>query len=173
MAKANVVYMSGIGKWMHRLFEADEFRGNKTWNMVLYPDFKAWDTYKQYGLQQKKKEDEDGKFITLKRSVRKPWAVKAGESPEFDPPTVTDADGNDWGDRGIIGNGSHVTAKLEVYQTANGPGTRLLGVRIDTWTKYEMPKDDASERTSSTPAVQAGTESKTAKSISKSTAIPF
>lgn len=173
LAKSKVIYISGKGKWMHRLFGADEFRGNRTWNMSLYPDFKGWDTFKQYGLQQKKKEDEDGKFITVKRSVLKPWSVKSGESPEFDPPTISDSDGDDWGDRGVIGNGSAVTTKLEVYETKNGPGVRLLGVRVDDWVKYEPVEETTSEVTNSTPSVQSGAGSKNLSGVKNTSAMPF
>ena len=133
------VYLSGKGFWLHRLFEQDEFKGNRFWSMRLYPDPKSLTTFKSLELNNHVKKDDEGTYITLRRPVDKKWAVKPGESKEFDPPKVRDKDGENWNDRGLIGNGSHVTVKLEVYSTPKGNGSRIDEVRIDEWVKYENP----------------------------------
>lgn len=136
--KTKTIYLSGKGKWFHKLFKFDEFRGNKFWAFDLYLDPASLATFKSLGVLNKIKENDDGKYVTLRRNVMKKWKLKAGESPEFDPPDVTDADGNEWDadEHGIIGNDSAATAKLELYQTVNGPGIRLDAVRIDELVEY-------------------------------------
>lgn len=105
--------------------------------MRLYPDPKSFKEFSRVGLQQKRKKDDEGEFVTFRRNLLKPWKLKVGESPEFTPPKVTDEFGGDWpwSDK-QIGNGSEVTVKLEVYQTDNGPGARIEGVRVDRWIEY-------------------------------------
>lgn len=149
MANSNTIYLSGKGFWLHRLFELDDFRGSKHWSMRLYPDPKSFEEFKRMGLQQKRKKDEDGEFVTFRRNLLKPWKLKPGESPEFDPPKVTDEFGGPWDEDKLVGNGSEVTVKLEVYQTANGPGARIEGVRIDKWVEYIPPQEGPNDTDSS------------------------
>lgn len=136
------LYLTGKGSWMHRLFELDDFRGNKSWSMTLYLDPKSWQSFKAEGLQNKVKEDAEGKFINLRRPNLKPWKVRPGEPLEFDAPIVRDLDGNLWGDdRPMIGNGSVVTVKLEVFNTHLGKGSRLAEVRVDELVEYNRPEE--------------------------------
>lgn len=146
MAKPNYVYLTGVGKWMHKLFEPDEFRGQRFWAFDLYLDPKALDTFKALKTQKKIKVNDEGMYVTLRRNVAKPWKLRVGESPEFDPPTVTLPDGSKWDSEvqgGLLGNGSKVTAKLEVYPVGDGIGTRLVGVRVDEPVLYLAPLADA------------------------------
>lgn len=142
MKKANYIYLSGKGFWLHRLFEADEYRGNTFWSMRLYPDPKSWELFYASNLMQKIKEDEEGKFVTLRRYTEKPWKLRAGEDPAFSPPRVTDKDGAEWGTDNLIGNGSGVTVKLEIYKAKDANGARIEGVRVDNWIEYEPPNDE-------------------------------
>lgn len=70
------------------------------------------------------------------------------------PPKVFDDERNDWGNRGLIGNGSVCTIKLNVYNgtfTDNAgkqlpyTSVRLDGVRVDEWVEYEGNKSDDTE----------------------------
>jgi hypothetical protein len=138
--KQKTIYLSGKGKWFHKLFNFDEFRGNRFWAFDLYPDPASLETFKKLGVLNKLKENDEGKYVTLRRNVLKKWKLKPDENPEFEPPEVTNADGEEWGeDMGIIGNGSAVTAKLEHFETANGPAIRLNAVRIDDLVEYIRP----------------------------------
>lgn len=139
---ANTIYISGKGFWLHRLFEFDEFRGTRSWNMKIYPDPKSMRIIEAAKLQQKQKKDDEGISISLKRRVDKPWALKKGEAKEFAPPVVTDKDGRPWPTDKMLGNGSEVTAKVEVYTTKGGlVGARLEAVRVDAWVEYVPPVD--------------------------------
>lgn len=139
--QANYVFLSGKGAWLHRLFEYDEYKGNKFWSMRLYPDPKSLKTFQSLGLNNHIKKDDEGTYVTLRRSVDKKWTLKPGEKKEFDPPIIVDKDGELWNDRGLIGNGSAVTVKLETYTSAKGAGSRIESVRVDDWIKYEVPND--------------------------------
>lgn len=142
MNKTKYVYLSGKGAWMHRLFELDDFRGTKSWNMTLYLDPKSWQTFKAEGLQNKVKEDDEGKFISLRRPLVKPWKARPGEPSEFEAPIVRMSDGDLWDDNGpLLGNGSKVTVKLEVFNTRLGKGSRLAEVRVDELVEYVKPED--------------------------------
>jgi len=54
-------------------------------------------------------------------------------------PDIFTADGQPWDieTMGLIGNGSKVDVKFEVYETSKKPGTRLLGVRVVDHVPYE------------------------------------
>lgn len=67
------------------------------------------------------------------------------------PPKIVDEDGNDWDNRGLIGNGSVCTVKLNVnpgtYTDAKGKAwpvtfVRLEGIRVDEWVEFEGKKSD-------------------------------
>jgi hypothetical protein len=147
------VYLSGKGAWLHHLFELDEFRGQKNWSATIYLDPKSTELFKELGLQQRVRENDEGKFVVFKRPEMKKWKVRDGESQAFDPPRVTDVDGNLWPTDRLIGNGSAITVKLDVYNTVNGKGARLDGVRVDEWVEYKRPEDvNAAQATSSTNA---------------------
>lgn len=142
---SNYIYLSGKGFWMHRLFEPDEYKGVKSYSLTLYPDPKSWKVFREVALQQHIKEDEEGKFLRFKKPVKKPWKLKENESPNFDAPTVSTADGNAWPEDKLIGNGSEVTVKIEVYDTKMGRGARIEGVRVDKWVEYKKPEEDINE----------------------------
>ncbi len=165
LPKAKNIYLSGKLAWAHRLFEPDNFKGKEFWSVTLYPDPKSWEVFKAMRLQQKVKEDNDGKFIQLKRPCVKPWAVKHNENPRFDAPPVTDAAGNAWDTDNLIGNGSAGTLKVEVYHTKDGPGARIIAVRIDDWIEYIAP-EAAPEEAPVEQVVQG-------KAKQTSSAIPF
>ena len=142
---AKFIYFSGKGKWMHRLFEPDEYKGNRFWSFNLYLDPKSMKAFKESGLSNKVKEDEDGKFIKLRRNVNKPWKLKPGEAAEFTPPAIADPEGKDWPEDKLLGNGSAVTAKLELYETSKGRGGRLEAIRVDNWVEYDRPEEVTEE----------------------------
>jgi len=151
--KSKIIYLSGIANWAHRLFDFDEYRGKKFWSLSLLPDPASVNIIKKHMPSKKLKvnKDDGTVSVTLRRNVDKPWKLKPGEDPEFTPPVIIDKDGNEWNDRGIIGNGSEVTVKLEVYQTPNGEGSRIESVRVDDWVKYGVedgPEPDEDRNTS-------------------------
>lgn len=139
------IYLSGKGSWMHRLFEPEEYLGKTSWSMKLYPDPKSLRIFDAAKLLQRKKEDDEGIGITFKRPTTKPWKVTGKESKDFSPPVVVDNEGRPWPSDQLLGNGSEVTLKLEVFQTKLGRTARLESVRIDDWIEYDKPEDSPPE----------------------------
>lgn len=117
------IYLSGIAKWakLQKPDEKFDFYG-----LDLYLDDASIEKFDKSGLQLTKKTNEDGIFITLKR---KPAALIKGELVKFGAPQVLTADNAAFA--GIVGNGSEVTCKVNVYDTAKGKGHRLEAVRVD------------------------------------------
>ncbi len=125
----NVWYFSGTAKWC-KVEKPDPKFGN--FEVNLYMDNPSWDRYAQSEMQNKVREDEDGKFVTFRRPAQK---LVKDELKKFGPPELLDEDGNEY--EGLIGNGSEVTVKVSVYDTVKGKGSRLEAVRIDKLVPYE------------------------------------
>lgn len=142
---ANYFFFDGIANW------AQVQRPNKfgAYSINLVVDAPTRKAVKQTGAKLNVKETDEGEFFyTFRRkaTLRK----KNGEVVEMDPPTVTLADGTPY--TGLIGNGSKVTVKVEVYEfqggvDANGQkydggkGTRLVGVRINELVEYKKEEN--------------------------------
>ena len=140
------IYLSGKGMWMHRLFEIDDFKGRKFWSMNLYPDPKSLKALKEGNFLLKIRRNDEGEYAVFRRYLLKPWKLKADEPATFDPPVVLDSEGEPWPAARIIGNGSEVTVKLEMFPSGNdGFGTRLEGLKVNYWVEYKAPEEEAGE----------------------------
>jgi hypothetical protein len=117
------IYLSGIAKWA-KIFKPDDKYHNYSVNLALDADSQK--RFDQSGLRLRPKKDEqDG--ITYVRFRR-------GE--EDGPPIVVDSKGDK--STNLIGNGSKVTVRVEVYDTKTfGKGHRLMAVRVDDLIPYE------------------------------------
>lgn len=140
MSTKNIV-LQGKAKWC-KVYKPDE--KYKKYSIELYPDATSWKTLEASGYKPKVKEDEDGqKFITLRRAAD---AVDYNKQP-LGPPTVVSADGSPTTD--LIGNGSSVRVKLQVYSYDNGfgkgVGSRLDGVQVLDLVKYVKPETPPEE----------------------------
>lgn len=148
-------YFSGTCKWA-KVYKPD-MKFEPQYTIDLYMDDESWDSYADSGLRLKKKEDEDGEYVGFRRKVAGPeW------KPDMGPPTVIDAKGNEF--KELIGNGSKVTIKVDVYDTKMGKGHRLETVRVDEHVKYEAPKEE--------PEVEDEPKKET-KSKPKTKGLPF
>lgn len=58
----------------------------------------------------------------------------------FGPPKVVDADGKTWNEETLIGNGSDITVKINVWRGDKATKIRWDGVRVDSLVEYE-PED--------------------------------
>ena len=138
----------GALKWA-KIYEADEYSGDKRWIVNFYPhDGGEWEKFQKSGLQLKVKEDEDGKFITLRRGVKK---LFGDEIVFFSPPEITGAvnvryknskgevvrsykKGDEEpvreGEAVIIANGSVALVNVAVYDTQKGKGHRLENIKV-------------------------------------------
>ncbi len=143
-------YFQGKAKWA-RLVSPDQKYA--CWSVVLYMDANS-DSYNKL-LELKKadngvdgilnviKKDEDGYFTTFKRPTQK---LIKGKVQAFAPPIVMEADGTTPLLNALVGNGSDVTVKVEVYQYnkptgGKGRAARLVSVRVDNLIPFEMKKD--------------------------------
>ncbi len=122
-------YMRGICKWA-MVHSMDEKYGN--YKINVYLDDASKELYAKSGLQMTPKTDEDGEFVVFRRAGSK---VIKGETVNFGKPKVLNQDGEITSD--LIGNGSAVTIKVLAFDTMNGIGHRLDGVKIDTLVPYE------------------------------------
>lgn len=157
-------YLSGKAKWA-KLFKPDD--KYKNWQINLYLDDESKGKFAESGMSMQPKRDDDGEFITFRRPEAK---LIRNELVKFDPPTVTDANGQPL-DK-LVGNGSDVTIKVVVYDTIKGKGHRLEAVRVNNLVEY-VKQDTPALAPGSAPAAvvvaaQATQAAKPAKKV-----IPF
>lgn len=141
--------MSGTGKWMHRLKIKDtKFDEAGVYHMDFYPANEGeLRKLLDAGFKSRPKEDEDGKFVKLKR---KHEAQMGKELVSLGPPKIIDKDGNETDV--LPGNGSKVTVKVVLYDTAKfGKGSRLETVRIDELVEYVKEEAPATPETTGKP----------------------
>ena len=148
MARTEYVYLQGKAKWF-RGHTPDEWG---KWKHVLYPNEESLKKIRELqtseeggptGIKNVLKKDEDGYSITLSRPASK--TIK-GKVVGFAPPEVLEADGKTPLRNALVGNGSDITTKIEVY-THPTPGggkaraARWVSSRIDTLIPYESKRD--------------------------------
>lgn len=137
---SSIHYFSGKCKWA-KVFKPDE-RYNK-FSIDVALTGKQLEEFNKLGLRGKPKIDEEGNhWVTFRRDPAS-QVYKSGERVPAGPPSVSDPDGNSFS--GIIGNGSDVTVKIQVYSWENkqygkGMGSRLEAVRVDNLVEYK--RDD-------------------------------
>lgn len=126
------VYFTGPCKWA-KVYTPDDYNGEKKWKIDVFLSKSDLKDLKATGLKLKVKEEEEtgSKYVTFNRPVVK--EIK-GEMVDFDAPRVLNKDKEDITD--LIGNGSTVTVKVLVYDSAMGPGHRLEAVRVDNLVQY-------------------------------------
>jgi hypothetical protein len=135
-----VYYFSGIGMWF-RIAKPDE--EYKTYQFQLNLDDDSRKLFKESGLRNKFSDSPFGPYaVVLRRPMEKTFKHKeTGEDiiKKFDPPLVVDMDGNQI-DPNILGNGSKVVAKMEVYDDGykkGSKGGRLVAIQVEELVKYE------------------------------------
>lgn len=151
MRQTRYVFVRGKAKWCRLINPDTSFDSKGKWNMVLYPDDKSWTEIlelKKEGIRNVLKRDEDGNYTQFSRNTMK--KIKGSEIPML-PPEIIDKDGNPLRNV-IIGNGSDVIVKLEVYyfhppaQPKTETGTaaaRIMTVRVDNLVPYTKESYDA------------------------------
>lgn len=145
------LYMQGKGKWV-RVHQLNKYG---KWSLDFYPNEQDLDKMKSLkeGLAIKNdlKKDDDGYFMTFSREPSK--KAKNGKILNFGPPEVLDgkhklAEGKylPFQEGVLIGNGSDITLKLEVYTWTSeaygkGRAARLASVRVDNLVPFTPDKD--------------------------------
>ena len=142
-------WADGTVMWA-KVHKPDEKYGNYT--LDFYPDdpdeFSS--LLKDLNLGLKKHTGEDGPFWRLRRPTE---AKIKDEIIHFSKPKVVQADGVTDEER-LVGNGSHVTVKVETYKGAKGNGHRLEGLRVNSLVEYEAGiKTDADDFGAGMPPV--------------------
>lgn len=138
---AHYAFIPGTAKWA-KLDRPDTKFGTQ-YTIDLYLDKEGLKAYKESGLAVELRKDEEGTFIKLRRDVgklfdgmpEKPkklrWDEKTKQYVDFDQ---------------LIGNGSKVIAKVQVYETKRGlTGHRLEAVAVHELVEYKAP-DEAEDQ---------------------------
>jgi len=139
--RTEYILLQGKAKWVKPT--APDKYGN--YSMVLYPNQESYNKLldlKQRGLKNEIKKDEDGYSITLRRPQSKTYN---GKVKGFAPPEIIGPDNLPF--RQLIGNGSDVTAKIEVYPYHTPQGNsaiamRWMALRVDNHVPYDKKDFD-------------------------------
>lgn len=130
---------TGKTKWAKLQPDKPDTKFGEQWQLPLYLDAKSWVDYEKSGIRlEVKKDKETGEpYVTFRRKVKEMhW--KKGAMQENGPVKVVIA--NQYGEYepfdGLIGNGSSVSAKVDVFDTKNGKGHRLVAVGVDNLVEY-------------------------------------
>jgi hypothetical protein len=108
MGKSRFEYFTGEAAWAHRLFIPDDKYNFWSVDLKLSPEERK--RLKDNGS--KLKPNENG-YIKFRRPTEKTWR---GVLTQLEPPAVLNSEGEPWGDE-LIGNGSTITVKVEIYDT--------------------------------------------------------
>ena len=135
---AKRVYVEGKCKWART--QTPDPWGN--YKITLYPTPESLEKIRELGLKNTLKKDEEGYNVTFRRPTSK---LMRGKITTFAPPIMLDIEGNPLYDV-MIGNGSDVTLRLEVYDYTHpvgGKGTaaRLAAIRVDNLVPFQKERD--------------------------------
>ena len=149
-------YLQGKAKWA-KLVTPDTMYS--CWGLQLYLNQESYEKFLKLkepkgdiqGILNVIKKDDDGCYVSLRRPTSK---LVKGKVVGFNPPEVLD--GNNLGPDGVplplrnalLGNGSDVTCKIEVYtykkpghNAGRGTAIRLSSVRVDVLVPFETGRD--------------------------------
>lgn len=138
-------YIQGKGKWV-RIVKPETYGDTSFWQATIYPSPESLEKVRELqaeGLKNVIKKDEDGYYVKFRCNVNK--RRKDGTVWTFTPPEALDSSGRPM-DGSLIGNGSDITLKLEIYEHPTpGGGTaraaRLVGVKVDNLIEFSPEAD--------------------------------
>lgn len=128
----------GAFKWakVHEGQKDTQFDERGWYSLNLYPQDKAtWKDIDASGIKVKRRTDEDGEFIQLKRIHE---GEIGGSHTVFGPPKVfimTEDGPNPFG--GAIGNGSKGVVNVALFDSRYGKGHRLNSILVTDLVEYE------------------------------------
>lgn len=138
------VYLQGKGSWI----KTKGLNPWGKWTCTIHPDPESLEKARELqaaGVKNVIKKDEDGYNVTYSRPFEKEFKDRAGVTRKigFTPVVVLDRDLQPFD--GLIGNGSDITVKLEVYTHGTPSGgkakaARLASIKIDNLIPYS--RDD-------------------------------
>lgn len=147
--KSEYVYLSGKCKWAHLVRPKQWSDETPAWEITLWPDQESYNKIallkEEPAIRNVMKKDEDGYFMKFKRvtELRK----KDGRRIGLEPPFIVKSDGESPLTETLVGNGSDVTIKLEIYRhrgpagPRDGRAARLVGVRVDHLIPFNTSRD--------------------------------
>lgn len=124
----------GISKWAKVQDPVFKYQSTteKETTIDLYLDDESWDEYEASGCRAKRRNDDEGDFIKLKRPEVMP--TKKGDKYLGIPMIVDEKDNII---DALLGNGSEVTVKVKIYDTKYGKGTRMEAILVHKLEEYE------------------------------------
>lgn len=141
------IYLTGKAKWARLDRPDDKFANPPVWSIQLYMDDKTYQEFskikEEKGLLNVIKKDDDGYNVLLKRPTSK---LMRGKLVPFSAPEVLEQDGKTPLRSALVGNGSDVTCKVEMYSYnkptgGKGHAIRLMSVRVDNLIPYNAQRD--------------------------------
>lgn len=130
-------YFTGTAKWAK--VETPDPKYGK-YSIDLYMDEHNMAKYEESGAQLKIRTNDEGEQYV---SFQRPHVMLSkGELVTLGPPDMLSADGSPLPKGTLIGNGSIVTVRTDVFDTQKGKGTRLTGVRVDNLVEYRKREVD-------------------------------
>jgi hypothetical protein len=148
-SKSDYVYVSGKAKWAHLVRPKQWSDETPAWEITLYPNQESYakilELKEPPSIKNVLKKDDDGYFIKFKRVTE--LKKKDGRRIGLEPPFVVKDDGMTPLTETLVGNGSDVTCKLEVYRhrgpegPRSGRAARLVGVRVDNLVPFNVTRD--------------------------------
>lgn len=138
------VYLKGKAFWVEHIKPSE----HKDWRFILYPDKDSLDIIRglmDRGLMNTLKKDEDGYHMRFRRKTERPF--KRNGTFSLTPPVVMMEDGTPIMNS-LIGNGSDVTVKLEVYKFPRVGYGQAVATRWESMTVHNLiPYEGARDMT--------------------------
>jgi hypothetical protein len=137
------VYFDGRVMWAKVHSPDKEY---KNYSLDFYPDDveAVRDTLTEQGssLTEKEARHEDAPGPVFFKFRREESRMFGDQQVTFGPPLVVQADG-ETPEKRLVGNGSHVTIKVEFFGEGDRRGHRLLAVRVNDLVEYtpEGPRE--------------------------------
>lgn len=146
--KMEFVELQGKARWVNTRVP-DQFG---KWGLILYPNAESLDLIKRMqegwyegveGIKNVLKKDEDGYHMRFTRPQSKQMR---GKVVGFSPPELLKSDGETPLRETLVGNGSDVTVKLELYffntpSKREGSACRVMSIRVDSLIPFEAQRD--------------------------------
>lgn len=136
------------GKAQYPQLTAERFdKKFKCWTVDLVmeddqiTEFKKWGSELHLRDVDTAKESDTGTMIKVRRPMAK---LIKDQLVKFDPPELLGPDNKPWDPKVAIGNGSDVTLKVIVYDSAKGKGVRLEAVRVNVHVPFAQAEVDTS-----------------------------
>lgn len=132
------VYLEGKANWVKLYPGQEDTKYGKKASLDLYLTPESLTTFKTSGSRTKLRESEEGVFVKLTRDVDAEMPLRKGQTtPDLSGHPKVFGPDQSTPFTAPIGNGSKVIAKIAVYDSKFGKGTRLEAVTVVDHVAYE------------------------------------